>query len=174
MPNLLLIGLRASGKSTVGRLLAEHLRRGFIDLDALTAAELGAPSAGMALADNGEPRFREAEAACLGRALEVPGQVVALGGGTPMGDAARALIEAAKAAGGARVFYLAAPTTELRRRLAADPTLRPPLLGGSASAEVDRLFEMRDPIYRGLADHVIEAGADAPEVIAARIAGLAR
>lgn len=165
------MGLRASGKSTVGRALAVRLSRVFIDLDDLTAAELDAPTAGAALAAQGEPRFREAEAAALARILTRPGQIIALGGGTPTAPAARSLIESARAAGSVVTVYLIAPVDLLKRRLAADSTLRPSLTGRGTIDEVEQLHSRRDPIYRSLADRTVDADAS-PDAIAAAISEL--
>lgn len=171
-PNILLIGLRASGKSTVGRLLASRLGRAFIDLDDLTASELGAVGAGQALAAAGEKRFRQAEAVALSRVLSASGQVIALGGGTPMFEPARGLIAAACREDRAVSIYLRAPAATLRARLASDSTLRPALLGTSAIDEVDALFAQRDPVYRDLAHHVVGVEGLDPASIAERLEAL--
>jgi len=159
-PTILLIGLRGSGKSTLGRRLADTLGRPFIDLDDRTAADLGHASPGPALRAEGIDAFRAAEAKALRAALEQPGSVLALGGGTPTAPGAEELIRSHRARGDALVMYLRALPDQLASRLTADGAPdRPALLGGDAVAEIGDLFERRDPLYRGLADGVLHCGS---------------
>ncbi len=157
--NLLLIGLRGSGKSTLGRELAIALGRPLIDLDEQTARSLNHPTAGDAFRTEGEPRFRLAEAAALARATETPAQVIALGGGTPTAPGASDFLSLCRAAGTAWVAYLHADPRPLRARLAhTDIAARPALLGGDPLDEIERVYAARDGLYRSLADVVIEVG----------------
>lgn len=159
-PNLLLIGLRGSGKSTVGRLTARRLGREFVDLDDLTPREMGYPSVAQAWAAGGEGAFREAETVALRKLLRGAGQVIALGGGTPTNRESRGLIEEAQSGGGALVVYLRAPADVLRSRLeGADNADRPTLTGAGTLEEIEAIFDQRDPTYRALADWVVEVGA---------------
>ncbi len=80
MPNLILIGLRGSGKSTIGRLAAARLGRAFVDLDDLTPRELGCSGVADAWARFGEAAFRTAEIAALKKVLALTDHVIALGG----------------------------------------------------------------------------------------------
>jgi shikimate kinase len=169
VPTIILLGLRASGKTTVGRLLAARLGRVFVDLDDRTAAALGAASAGAALARHGEAAFRLAEAGALGAALGEGPMVLALGGGTPTAPGAEALLKRGREAGKIRVVYLRASASELRSRLAGDATVRPSLTGRGTMDEVEELLAARDPLYRGLADVVIEAGEGGAEEVVRRV-----
>lgn len=160
--HLVLIGLRGSGKTTVGRALAERLGRGFVDLDTLTPAELGESDVASAFAKHGEAKFREAEAACLGRVLREEtgpsvGQIVALGGGTPTAPGAAELLSATRAQERALIVYLRGSAATLRGRLSqAENAHRPSLTGRGMLEEIDELLTRRDPLYRRLADVVIE------------------
>ncbi|MCB9844882.1 MAG: AAA family ATPase [Phycisphaeraceae bacterium] len=154
--NILLIGLRGSGKSTRGRALAARLSRAFVDLDEVTPREMGCATVREAFA-RGEAAFREAEVRALRRVLESDGQVVALGGGTPTAPGAADLIRAERRAGRARVVYLRADAAELRRRLEReDNAQRPSLTGRGVLEEIEEVFARRDPLYRDLADGVVE------------------
>lgn len=171
--HLVLIGLRASGKSTVGRLVAERLGRGFIDLDDLTAARLGENSPADALNRRGEPAFRAAEVASLRDTLARSALVVALGGGTPTAPGAAEILQQERAARRAAIIYLHAAPEVLRCRLAAtDVAARPSLTGRGTLAEIETLYAQRDPLYRATADVVIESDSAPPEELAARIAAL--
>jgi shikimate kinase len=171
------MGLRASGKTTVGRLLAAELRQPFIDLDdetlALIRSEHGAAapaSIADAFARLGEPAFRDAEARALSHALTIAGRVVALGGGSPTAPGAADLLRSARELGRARVYYLRADPQMLRARLAADPAAdaRPSITGRGLLAEIEDLHAARDPLYATLADAIIDA-RESPQACARAI-----
>lgn len=168
---LALMGLRGSGKSTLGRALARDLDRPFVDLDDRTAALLGEPTAGAGLRRHGEPAFRQAEARALEAALGSPGTVLALGGGTPTAPGARDLIEDAQRRAAASLVYLRASAPTLRARLAAGEVERPPLLGADPLSEVETLLERRDPLYCRLANLVLDVdGVDRELLLSALLA----
>lgn len=155
-PRLVLLGMRASGKTTLGARLAAQLGVSFLDLDILTARLLGQPSAGDAIRHLGLPAFRAGEV----RALQTPeaanAGVLSLGGGTPTDEGARAIIQTFKRAG-SKVVYLRAQPAALQARLArTDLSSRPSLTGANPIDEVEALFKARDPIFRTVADTVID------------------
>ncbi len=160
--NILLIGLRASGKTTVGRRLAGLLRLPFVDLDERVLSSFDHPTAAAVWAAHGESAWREAERRALKEALAATGQVIALGGGTPMIAAARTMIERARPRGEAFVVYLRCPAEELARRLAREPGDRPSLTGAPPDEEVAEVLASRDPVYRALADLEVDAAGSSP------------
>lgn len=82
MKNIFLIGLPSSGKTTLGKQLARHVRYRFVDSDVLIVKEEGMPIPDI-FAQKGEPYFREAEARIL-RAIRPDSKlVIATGGGMP-------------------------------------------------------------------------------------------
>src|SRR5262245_38504620 len=97
---LFLIGFMASGKTTVGRLLAERLDWAFVDLDKVIEDGAGKTVADIFAAE-GEPGFRKRETEALREVAQRKKTVVATGGGTPCRDEN---IRAMLAAG--RVFWL--------------------------------------------------------------------
>ncbi len=167
---LALLGMRCSGKTTVGQALARRLGRAFVDLDDEVLrvgryAGLRAATVGELLVQAGPALFRELEATALRKELEpCPGIVLATGGGVVEREDNRVWLERC-----ATCVFLSVPVEVLRARLAADPTPRPPLLGTDAAAELEELRARRLRWYLELADLVIEAGEGAPEELAERI-----
>jgi len=120
MPDgMVLVGMPASGKSTVGRMLARRLRRPFVDIDDLVARSLGV-SVPDFIDARGERAFRDEEAQAVKEAIAVPGAVIATGGGTVLDPVNRwSLWEHGT------VAWLDVPPDRIVRRLAADPVPRP-------------------------------------------------
>lgn len=174
--NIALIGLRCAGKSTIGPLLARELDRTFIDLDDLTASELGYARAGEALAQLGEPAFRAGELHALVKSLAHGGnQVLALGGGTPTHEPSLEILLDQRNAGALALIYLhASPQALAARMRAGGAGTRPALLGVDAASEVAELYRRRDDLYRQIAHRTIEAGELAPDTAAMVIASWLR
>src|SRR4051794_960507 len=107
---IVLIGFMATGKTTVGRLVAERLSLEFLDLDQLVEQ-----AAGMKVPElfrtQGEPAFRRAEAAALGAALKREGVVLATGGGAACREENIQMMLA-----GSYVVALSAPPAEVLKR----------------------------------------------------------
>ena len=166
--NIVLIGLRGSGKSTLGARLAESLGRGFVDLDDVTAEVLGFDRAGAAIEARGMDAFRSAELVALEQELNIPERVIALGGGTPTAAGCSELLSGDRC----RVIYLKARAAALRERLAvADNADRPSLTGGDVLEEIGAVYELRDPLYMELAESVVHTdGVGEDSVLAALIA----
>lgn len=144
---IVLVGYRGSGKSTVGRLVADALQLPFTDTDEQVVAE-----AGLSIADIfsrwGEPRFRAMESVAVARACAAGPGVVAVGGGAVLAEANRIAMRSP----GNIVCYLRCDPVELHSRISADAatiTQRPPLtpLGGSV-VEIRALLAIREPLYR--------------------------
>ena len=153
-----LIGLRGSGKTTLGRLLAARREVPFVDLDDRTIAAAGHASVSAMFRAVGEPAFRQAERAALESALAgdaAAGSVIALGGGTPTAPGAREMLAAARDAGWIRIVLLEAPPTVLGARLSVAPGDRPLLIGADFAEEATLLAGRRMPAYRALAQATV-------------------
>ncbi|MBC7772988.1 MAG: AAA family ATPase [Pyrinomonadaceae bacterium] len=166
---VILIGLRGSGKTTVGRLVAARGRCRFVDLDTLTPTTLGCATVAAAWSQHGEPRFREAELTALRSVMsETSPCILALGGGTPTAPGAADLLNRARSAG-ARIIYLRATPSELSARLlTSDNTHRPSLTGlpSASIEEITRVHQARDALYLSLADLVVEVGGLSTQEVA--------
>jgi len=166
-----LVGLRASGKSTLGALVARRLKREFVDLD-IEVARLyaldhaldvhSAPPAGLILCRVGEMEFRTLESRAFLAALERRDPcVIATGGGIVEYAAHRCWLRKR-----AWTVWLQIPVEELALRLRSDPTPRPALLGDDPIAEIEVLSVRRAPLYAESAHFVLPGANLAPEVLA--------
>ena len=148
---IVLVGLSASGKSSVGRLVAEVLGRPFVDVDAQIAARAGCSPARIIERD-GEARFREIEAAEVTRAVAVAGAVIATGGGAVIDPLSRwALWDAGT------VVWLDASDDRLASRL-RHSDVRRPMVAGDPLAALGRLRAAREPFYAAADIRVESAG----------------
>lgn len=157
-----LIGYRASGKTTIGRKLADHLWQKFIDTDDLIVAAAGKSIADI-FAQQGEAHFRELEAQAVREAAKLPEHVIALGGGAALRADNREVIKAA----GHRVVYLRCEPDVLDQRIQADPNtaaMRPNLTSlGGGEAEIRKVLSEREPIYRQFAHAELDVTNLTPE-----------
>jgi shikimate kinase len=166
--NILLIGYRGSGKTTVGRLLAERLDYLFVDTDDAVVERFGGISIKDIFAQHGEPAFREAECDVIDDLLSETRQVIATGGGLPMQPRAQAAIEASD---NALCIYLRADAEVLHQRIAGDVATavnRPNLTGGGLE-EVREMLHRREPTYQRLADQTIHCNHLSPPEIVKQI-----
>ena len=162
---LFLIGLRGSGKSTVGRLLADRLGVPFHDADAMLEAAAKKSIREM-IASEGEPAFRDLEEQILAKLIAKGPAVIATGGGVILREANRRRIrESGKA------IWLTADVATLSARLAADPGTadRRPNLTVGGRAEIEELLKAREPIYRACANCIVDTAGRSPEQIAGDI-----
>lgn len=163
--HLFLIGYRGTGKTTVGRVLAERLGRPFVDADAFLEAQYGRTIKEI-FADEGEMGFRDKESAVLRELAAGPPSVVATGGGVIWRDENRRVLRAR-----GMVVWLTADADTIAERVAADPTTsaRRPNLTVGGRAEIEELLRAREPLYRAAADLEIAAAGRSPEALAEAI-----
>jgi shikimate kinase len=166
---LVLIGYRGTGKSTIGRILAERSGRRFLDADREIEARSGRTIRSI-FAGSGEPAFRDWEERILADLIaEAPGAILATGGGAVLREANRRRLREF-----GFVAWLTAEPAELARRLEADrPGLadRPPLTAAGTVDEISVVLAARTPLYRGMADAVIPTDGRDPRQVAEAILG---
>jgi shikimate kinase len=162
---LALIGPRASGKSTLGIVVAQRLGRVFLDADAELERRAGRAIAEWLPAD--PAGFRAAEAALLPELLAHPDAVVALGGGAVEDAGSRARLRDH----GAVVWLHLAPAAQLRRR--AGDRLRPALSALAPAEEIGRLHERRLPWYRECAARCVDTAGERAAAVAALLDAIA-
>lgn len=145
MNPLVLIGFPGSGKSTLGRRLAEQLGMEFIDLDHYIEAKYHT-SVPLLFQKYGEQAFRALEYAALCEVLEHDDVVIATGGGTPCHGDAMAKINAR-----ARSIYLKLTEDQIVERLLQSKKRRPltdPLSEPELRVYVHEMLAKREPYYR--------------------------
>lgn len=152
--NVVLMGYRGSGKSTIGRRLAERLGLSFVDVDDRVCERMGEPNIRAIWDSVGEAAFRDMESKTVGELAAGDGCVVALGGGSVMHAGSRAAL---RAAGDTVRIYLRCDPHELFRRVRADRKFsqeRPnrAALGGGVE-QIQAMLAKREPFYRETADH---------------------
>ncbi len=160
-PSLVLTGFMATGKTSVGRQVAEILGREFLDMDALIEADEGM-SVREIFGTRGEAYFRQRESALCRELALVEGAVIATGGGAPIRPENRAAFAESF------VVCLDASSDEIRERL-GDVQGRPLLSGGSE--QVAQLMTDRLPAYGAIRYHVDTNGKTIDQV-AGEIVGL--
>ncbi len=164
--HIVLVGLPGSGKSTVGKLVAEALGASLIDIDGLLVREMGMPILqifGML----GEPRFREMEREAVKAAQAREPCVIVPGGGWA---AQPGQLEAAKQ--NSLVIYLKCQAGTAAKR-SEQGEARPLLAGVDPVQKMKLLLEEREPFYRK-ADHEVSSEKSPPEAVAAEVMALAR
>ncbi len=159
---IFLIGLSGSGKSTVGRLLAERLHWEFADSDAEVERRAGRPIPEL-FRDEGEARFREREAEALEDLGTREPIVVSTGGGAPTNETSR------RAMSSGFVVWLVISPEGAARRLAENPeTENRPLLEGDPVGKLAAMLAARTEYYQR-ASASIDVDYLSPEQAAAEI-----
>ena len=147
-----LVGMPGSGKSTVGRQLAQRAGVPFVDLDHRLEQVIGTTIRSFFEAE-GEARFRDVESEVLAEvAARTGGMVLSTGGGAVLRPANRDLLRQF-----GPVLYLRASPEEIYKRVKHDKT-RPLLQGGNPMDKLRELYAQRDGLYRETAHFVIETG----------------
>ena len=161
MQAIFLIGARASGKTTFGRVLAEALHCNFVDTDVYMQNKWGETVADV-VAREGWEGFRNREETVL-HEVACPDTVIATGGGMVLRPANRLFMRE-----NGTVFYLYARPEVLAARLEAAPNAgqRPSLTGKPIVEEVAAVLTEREPLYRETASYVLNAEGTLQDALA--------
>ena len=162
MRNLILVGPMGAGKSTIGRLLAKELHLPFKDSDKEIEVRTGADIPWIFDVE-GEPGFREREQAVIADLCREDGLVLATGGGAVLRQENREALRA-----GGRVIYLHASVEQQLERTARDRN-RPLLRTADPGRVLRDLLAIRDPLYREIADVVIDTDQRPPRMVVQEI-----
>ncbi|MEJ2419174.1 MAG: shikimate kinase AroK [Exilibacterium sp.] len=157
--NVFLVGPMGAGKSTIGRLLAGELNLSFKDTDQVIEERTGADIPWIF-----EDGFRRRETAVLRELVEQRGLVLATGGGIVLRPENRRALQS-----GGRVIYLTASIEQLLERTYKDRK-RPLLQVDDPRSRIIELINLRDPLYREVADLIISTDKRSPRTVAQDIA----
>lgn len=151
-----------AGKSTIGRLLAKELHLDFKDSDKEIEHRCGA-NIPWIFDVEGESGFREREQAVIAELCAGEGVVIATGGGAVMREANRCALKS-----GGKVIYLHASVDQQIARTARDRN-RPLLQKPNPGQILRDLMDQRDPLYREVADVVVETDERPPRLVVLEI-----
>lgn len=163
-PQIVLVGVPGSGKTTVGTLLAERLGVGFRDTDQDVERTEGKPVSDI-FVESGEAHFRALEKAAVALALQEHDGVLALGGGAVLDDGTRALLVEQP------TVWLQVGPAAGAHRVGMD-VIRPVLLG-NVRGRMTQLLKERGPLYAEVARITVDTDGRTPaEVADAVVEGL--
>jgi shikimate kinase len=162
--NVFLVGMMGAGKTTAGRLLARRLKRAFHDSDQELERRCGVKIP-VIFDIEGEAGFRRREAAAIAELTALEDVVLATGGGAVLAPASRRHLAAR-----GTVIYLHARPAALYERVRQDKN-RPLLATDDPLARLEALYRERDPLYREVADIVVDTGRQSAQTLARQLLG---
>ena len=164
--NIILMGYRGCGKTTIGRIVAKKLERPFFDTDAIIQERAGKTIREI-VADRGWEAFRTLEKSAVEELARKEGCIIALGGGAVLD---RQNVKELKWNG--FFLWLTADGATIAERLRNDrisDAQRPPLSGTDSDVEIELLLREREPVYRSVADRVIDTTGRSVDEVANEI-----
>jgi shikimate kinase len=159
LSHIFLVGFMGSGKSTVGRMVADRMKMPFCDLDREIEKRRGRTVQEI-FAQDGEPAFRQLEHEELGTLVDAPDTVVACGGGVVIDDRNRALLKQL-----GTVVYLRVSAEEALARVGSTEG-RPLLAGPDPLRTAGALLATRESLYEAAADIVLDTAGLLPARVA--------
>lgn len=160
--NVFLVGMMGAGKTSMGKLLARRLGKTFVDCDHEIERATGVKVA-VIFEIEGEAGFRAREAKALAELALRQDIVLATGGGAVLSAENRRLLSENGA-----VVYLRAAAPDLWNRTRHDKN-RPLLRTADPRARLEQLHAERDPLYREVADIVVDTGSQSLASLAQRL-----
>jgi|TARA_B100001971_G_scaffold190361_1_gene193027 shikimate kinase len=144
--NVALTGFMGSGKTAVGKILAEKLNKQFVEMDSLIKQKAG-KSISQIFAQDGEIAFRQLEIELTKEVGKGKKLVIACGGGIVLNK-----INIDRLQDEAVIVYLTASPTVILKRISADKQERPVLKGRDNASAIGELLRFRKPFYERAAD----------------------
>lgn len=160
--NIFLVGLMGAGKTTIGKSLANHLDKAFVDSDHEIQKRTGV-NIPVIFDIEGEAGFRKRESEMLRELVKLENIVLATGGGTVLAQENRALLKQH-----GTVVYLRAAVDDLWHRTRHDKN-RPLLQTPDPRAKLRELYAQRDPIYCETAHIIVETGKQSAHALVQQI-----
>ena len=163
LDNIFLVGPMGAGKTTIGRQLAKALKKEFVDSDQEVEERTGADISWIFDVE-GEQGFRRREAKVIEEITQRSGIVLATGGGAVLSEDNRKFLSSR-----GTVVYLMATIGQQVERTRNDQ--RRPLLQNveDIKGKLTELMEIRDPLYREIADHVVMTNRRSPRTVSQEI-----
>lgn len=160
--NIFLVGMMGAGKTTVGKLLAKHLSKEFLDCDEELQRRTGVTVAHIFDVE-GEAGFRRREAALIQELVQLDNIVLATGGGAVLDEGNRGAL-----AQNGVVVYLKGSVQDLWQRTRHDRA-RPLLQTADPLGKLKELYAQRDPLYASVADVTVMSGKQSAHHLVARL-----
>ena len=160
--NLILVGMMGSGKTTMGRALAKHLGKDFVDSDEEIVKRTGVTVPHIFDVE-GEAGFRQRETAAIRELTGRDNMVLATGGGAVLDGHNRTMLQQ-----NGIVIYLKANAHDLWQRTRHDRN-RPLLQTDNPYARLVELFQQRDPLYRQVSDIIVQSGKQSAHALMLRL-----
>lgn len=158
--NVVLIGYRGCGKTTVGRLLASRLGRPFIDTDTLIEEGAGATIREL-FSDGAEEAFRDLESEVVWEVARRDHQVISTGGGVVLRESNAIALKR-----NGKLVWFTAPAEVLWQRILGDKSRlvnRPPVDMLRGLQIVEKALAIREPLYARWADVVVDTRGRSPD-----------
>lgn len=152
--NIVLTGLRGSGKSKLGKLIAEKLKREFIDTDSVIEIE-SKKTIAQIVKENGWDYFRKLERKAVEKISKLKNKIIATGGGVVLDQT-----NVRNLKNGGELVYLKVDIGVCIDRI-KNSSKRPPLTNeASLKKEMEQLLKERSEIYEKTADHIFKRQND--------------
>lgn len=155
LPSIFLVGPMGAGKTTIGKLLAKHLKRPFLDADWYIAEKAGADIPWI-FEKEGESGFRDRESRAMEELSAMPNIVLATGGGVVERTCNHSYLKR-----GLVIFLNANVDTQIHRT--KKDKNRPLLQTDNPRAVLETLYQRREPLYRQVADITVSTGRAYPK-----------